>query len=90
MAQVQARVPPHHGSTWRRRARRARAEIIRIERERRVDNARRAPRETDGLHLDMKRIQAIVQAFVENDETPAGVADELANDDTIPASSHHD
>ncbi len=90
MAQAQARVPPPRGSTWRRRARRAHSEIIRIERQRRVDKARGALRETDGLHLDIKRIQAIVRACFQNDETPAGVADERANDDTILESSHRD
>ena len=82
VALIQARLPPARGSVWRRRARRAHAEIVRLERARRVNHARGDFHATDGLHLDMKRIQSIVQEYFKDDETSAVAVDELATDET--------
>jgi hypothetical protein len=64
--------------------------MIRIERAKRVEIERGARRATDGLHLDTKRIQQIIQACFEDDETSASVADARAHDDTSAVSSDRD
>jgi hypothetical protein len=64
--------------------------MIRIERAKRVENERGALRATDGLHLDTKRIQQIIQACFKDDEPSASVADARAHDDTNEVSSDRD